>query len=88
MIEASEKEPQPTVRQLAEKFGCGKTQISTILKNKVEILELHESNSSGEVCHTRKRMRNSKFGEMNDLLYQWYHKATSRNRWSSFKRKG
>ena len=22
---------------------------------------------------------NSKFGEMNDLLYQWYHKAVSRN---------
>ena len=65
--------PKPGIR------NCGKTQISTILQNKAEILEIYESNASGKVCHTRKRIRNSKFGEMNDLLYQWYRKAVSRN---------
>jgi len=54
----------PSVRQLAEQL----TQISTILQNKVEILDLYEFNSSGEVCQTRKQIRNSNFGEMNDLL--------------------
>ena len=79
VIKAHQKDPQPGIRQLAEQFECGKTQISTILQNKAEILDLYESNSSGEVCQTRKRIRNSKFGEMNDLLYQWYCKAISRN---------
>ena len=76
VIKASEKLPKPGIRKLAEEFNCGKTQISTVLQNKAEILE---STASGEVCHTRKRIRNSKFGEMNDLLYQLYHNAVSRN---------
>ena len=79
VIKASEKVPKPSVRKLAEEFNCGKTQISTILQNKHEILDMYETNASGEICHTRKRIRNSKFVEMNDLLYQWYRKAVSRN---------
>ena len=34
-----------TVRSLAEMFGCGKTQVSDILKNKEEILCAYESNT-------------------------------------------
>ena len=79
VIKASEKVPKPSIRKLAEEFNCRKTQISTILQNKHEILDMYETNASGEICHTRKRIRNSKFGEMNDLLYQWYRKAVSRN---------
>ena len=48
-IKAYEKEPQPSGRQMAEKFNCGKTQISTILQNKAEILDMYESISSGKV---------------------------------------
>ena len=88
VIKAYKKELQPTVRKLAEKFNYGKTQISTILKNKVEMIDLYEPNSSGEVCHTIKWMRNSKFGEMNDLLDQWYSKATPRNIYPLLKEKG
>ena len=42
-------------------------------------VDMYETNASGEIYHTRKRIRNSKFGEMNHLLYQWYRKAVSRN---------
>ena len=79
VIKASEKVPKPSIRKLAEEFNCGKTQISTILQNKHEILDVYETNASGKIYHTRKQIRNSKFGEMNDLLYQWYRKAVSRN---------
>jgi len=40
VIKAHLKGPQPSVRQLAEQFDCGKTQISTILQNKAEISRL------------------------------------------------
>ena len=91
VIKASEKVPKPSIRKLAEELNCGKTQISTILQNKHEILDMYETNASGNIYHTRKRIRNSKFGEMNDLLYQWYRKAVSRNIYPNgplFKRKG
>ena len=54
VIKASEKVPKPSVRKLAEEFNCEKTQISTILQNKYEILDMYETNASGEICHTRK----------------------------------
>ena len=42
------------IRKLAERFGCGKTQICTILKNKEKIVELYLSNASGEQCKADK----------------------------------
>ena len=51
VIKAYEKELQPN---LAEQFNCGKTQISTILQNKAEILAMFESNASGKICQARK----------------------------------
>ena len=62
------------VRSLAEKFGCGKTQISDILKNKESILSAYESNAS-----TCKKRKTSKFNEVNVALYQWYCMACSKN---------
>ena len=38
------------IRKLEERFGSGKTQICTILKNKDKIEELYLSNASGEQC--------------------------------------
>ena len=57
VIKASEKVPKPSIRKLAEEFNCGKTQISTILQNKHEILDMYETNASGEIYHTRKRIK-------------------------------
>ena len=42
VIKAAEKEPSVGVRELAKKFQCGKTQVATILKNKVDILQVQD----------------------------------------------
>ena len=78
VIKASKRFPKPGIRKLAEQFKCGKTQISTILQNESRIVEMYEENVSG-TAYQIKRIRNSKFGEVNDSLYQWYCMATSRN---------
>ena len=61
-----------TVRALSDLFGCGKTQISDILKNKESITTLYESNASSSLIRTNKRARVSEYSEINDALYQWY----------------
>ena len=78
VIKTSKKSPKPSIRKLAEEFRCGKTQISTILQNEAKVLEMYEENASGAACQL-KRVRNSKFGGLNDSLWQWYCMATSRN---------
>ena len=56
VIKTVEKEPKIGVRKLAELFHCGKTQISSILKNKEMIVELYEiHNAPGRKCHKRNR---------------------------------
>ena len=44
VIETSKKNPGMAARALAAKFGCGRSQINSILKNKESIIELYESN--------------------------------------------
>ena len=46
MINQAKANSQITVRTLAEMFGCDRTQISDVLKNKEEILSAYESNAS------------------------------------------
>ena len=46
MINQTKANSQLTVRSLAEMFGCGRTQISDILKNKEGIISAYESNAS------------------------------------------
>lgn len=65
--------------KLAEIFGCGKMQISVILKNADRIKELYQSNSRSDLCQVRKRSRTSEYCDVNEALYQWYTIATSKN---------
>ena len=64
---------------MAAKFGCGRTQINSILRNKGSIIGLYESNMSSTSVLSRKKCRESDFSEVNEALYSWYLLATSRN---------
>ena len=74
-----ERERIISVRKLAEIFQCGKTQISTLLKNKKAVKDLYESNASSDVCQARKRNRVSEYADINDALFQWYQMCVKRN---------
>ena len=74
VIHAS-KELAQSARQLAKRFGCGKTQIAQILARKDTILEEWTSNGTG----SHKRSNNEKFEKINHLLWEWYIKARGAN---------
>ena len=59
-------------RCLTKQFQCGGTQIAQIIKNKVSIMSLYESNASGSKIHSSKVCRVSEFEEVNTALYKWY----------------
>ena len=63
------------LQNLAELFGCGKTQIFMIIKQKDSILSMYEANMS----KTYKMGRNSDYVDVNKALYEWYTLACSRN---------
>ena len=44
----AKKNPQLGSRVLAEKFGCGKTQMNKILSERESIIEQYESNVSND----------------------------------------
>ena len=72
VVKTAESERKIGVCKLGQIFGCGKTQSSTMLRNKERITLLYEANASGDRCHTSQRIRESKFSEVNEALYQWY----------------
>ena len=79
LLQMAEKNPTLGVRKLAEYFSIGKTQASTILKNKITILESYEGNASSDICRSLKRARTSQFADVNDRLYDWYLMAVHKN---------
>ena len=76
VIDTAKKNPGMSVRAIANKFLCGRSQIATILNNKETVVEQYESNMSSTSMLTRKR---SDFAPVNEALYTWYSLATSRN---------
>ncbi|GBN94626.1 Tigger transposable element-derived protein 4 [Araneus ventricosus] len=73
MIESHEK--GNSERKLADIFGSGKTQINTILKDKITILKEWENFKFRDV----KRMRMEKFPEINEALIEWFKSARAKN---------
>jgi len=67
------------VQELAALYGCGKTQVYTILKNKARIIKSYESNLKSNASLVTRRKRKSPNGELNDLLYEWYQLALRKN---------
>ena len=66
VIRMATKNPGLSSRVLAKRFKDGKTQISTIPKNKETILELYESNMSSTARLSRKRCPESDFAPINE----------------------
>ena len=60
-------------------FECGRSQISSLLKNKESILELYEANAASESVSSRKRSRSCEFFDINEALHKWYLLACSKN---------
>ena len=59
IIKHTQSNPGLSLRSLEIIFGCGKTQIGKILKNKESILASYQSNASGSRVHTISKARNS-----------------------------
>ena len=71
VIQASEQ-PGSSQRTLAEKFGVGKTQIQTILKNKRELLDAYKANADS----SRKRLCcDSDHDDIVELTWRWFQRA-------------
>ena len=77
LIKHAQTHPGTNIRELAELFECGKTQVAQILKKKEELLAMYESNASGSRVHTASRP--SEYSEVNKALYEWYKIACSKN---------
>lgn len=77
VIKTHEKNPGFNVRELAERFECGKTQIAKVLKSKESILSAYESNDSGALVKVV--TRSSEYADINRALYEWYCLACSKN---------
>ena len=67
VIRYQKSHPKGT-RILAERFGCGRTQIQSILKAKEEILKDFAINANED----RKRNRKAEFSNIDDAVYKWY----------------
>ena len=66
-------------RELAALYGCGKTQVYLVLKNKVKVMETYESSLEKNASVSTRRQRKSPNGELNKLLYDWYQLALRKN---------
>ena len=76
LIQASERIPKPTQKDLTSMFGVGKTTVSDILKRKDEYKGIYEENTTSK-C--KRHDTGSKYGELNDLVYQWFKQARAKN---------
>ena len=60
------------VGKLAEKLGCGKTQVSNILKQKTLVREEYERGFSS----AKKHNCTSQYSDVNDAVWEWFKKKT------------
>ena len=65
VITTAEKNRTLSLKALGEIFGCGKTQIGKILKNKDGVLASYEANAPGTRVHTQSR--SSEYAEVNSM---------------------
>ena len=75
VIKYKKENPSAGVRSIAEKFGCSKSQIQSILAKKDEIFEHYGANKNAH-C---KGARLSQLKNVDEATYKWYRKARSKN---------
>ena len=68
VLDHAEKNPKVGYRKLAELFGVRKTQIAALMKDKRTIRARYETFRSAN----NKRLRDGKYQEINEAVYQWY----------------
>ncbi|CAL1539922.1 unnamed protein product [Lymnaea stagnalis] len=59
-----------TLKQVAEQFNCGMTQISQIKRKREEVLKLWEEGGRADRKHVKKRKSN--YEELNSKVFHWY----------------
>ena len=75
VLDYVKKNPSAGSRKISGVFGCGKTQIQSILNNKQSIMDEYEANGQ----ESRKRHRVGDYQDVNDAVYKWYCLARERN---------
>ena len=79
LIKEAEKNRTLNARELAGIYGCGKTQVYQVLKNKAAIIESYEANATNNLRRSLQQSRKSPYAEINDLLYLWFLVAVRKN---------
>ena len=75
LIADSEKIPKAMQKDLAEKYGIGKSSVCDILKRKAEFKQLYEENGNVE---KKGVYSNAKFDTINKMTYKWFVCARSK----------
>ena len=75
VIDFKNKNPATALRQIANKFQCGKTQIQSILRDTQNLLD--KSTASGNAVS--KRARTCRFQDVDLATLEWFSKAGSKN---------
>lgn len=65
-----------SARSIAKALGVGKTQIQGILAKKDSVLDLWKSGKNGNIQYLTSKSKN---GDLNQLVWDWFTKARSRN---------
>ena len=64
------------IREIGEKFGVGKTQVSSILNEKEKLMKLWETNTSANI---KRKKRPAMYEEINHAVFDWFCLARCSN---------
>ena len=75
VIAYKDKSPAIGIREIAEKFQCGKTQIQSTLRDKRKLLDKFATNGNA----ASKRARMCRFQNINSAMLEWFRMARTKN---------
>ena len=74
VIAYKDKNPAIGIREIAEKFQCGKTQIQSTLRDKQKLLDKFATNGNAA-----KRAGMCGFQDIDSAMLEWFRMARSKN---------